>query len=112
MKKILVAIMAVFVLVSCQQGAPTVSPRTATMCVGDTLQLVVTGKTNPQWETDFTRGMAEKEIVAIIENNQVVALASGRTYVGFQYFVEHSLVLDTKSAGCEITIEEPTIEVD
>ncbi len=101
MKKILFAVMAVFALASCQETVPTVSPKEATMHVGDTLQLTVTGEINPQWHTTF---YGDKEIAKVIENNQVVALEVGSTEVWFEYRNDKANVMET--VGCKLTIIE------
>ncbi len=97
MKKVFLIFMTIFALVSCDNTIPTVSPEYATMHVGDTLQLVVTGKTNPRWAIT---SHYSKAIVKVINDNQVVALDTGKTYV----FKSYSNM--DREVGCDITIIE------
>ncbi len=118
MKKILFAALAALALVSCHETEPTCSPTEATIYVGDTLQLTVTGETNPQWSVMYSldsTGMMgdgrERLILEVIDGNRVVGIDTGTTEVFFFWYPEYHINgCAGKQIGCTVTVlpaEEP-----
>ncbi len=93
MKKILLFAIALFALASCNEDMPTMSPAEATLYVGDTLQLEVTGVENPYWIVgcDLEDRKDSAKFVKVTSTYQVIARKEGNITIGFQHYKPNTL---------------------
>ncbi len=93
MKKIVLFTIALLTLVGCNKNMPTMSPTEATLYVGDTLQLEVTGAENPRWIVgcDLEDRKDSAYFLRVMSNHQVVARKEGNITIGFQYYKPNTL---------------------